>query len=289
MNFTIEGDPDRRLRQSNNQQHCHGRQMKTWIERISTTPTFRALAVIAASCAALNAFAATPGSAQLGNSPAALYHSYCSVCHGDQGNGMSRARASLNPPPSDFTNPAVSAALTRERMIASVREGRPGTAMVGWKTQLSDTQIATIVDYVRGTFMAAAAPPAVVSPAPPLLLPQGAPLPSATTGGARVPAMLKGDKTRGAKLYDQNCVACHGKAGDGAGPRAYFISPKPRSFISAESRAAFTRTILVLSIAQGKRGTEMPSWDKVLSDQEITDVAEYVFQSFIATGNTERK
>jgi mono/diheme cytochrome c family protein len=264
--------------------------MKTWYERIAATHIVRNLAILAASCATLNAFAATPGSAQLGNSPSALYHSYCSVCHGDQGNGQSRARASLNPPPSDFTNPAVSAALTRERMIASVREGRPGTAMVGWKTQLSDPQIATIVDYVRGAFMAVAAPRAVVSPVPPVLLPQSAPPQGATTGGTSVPAMLRGDKARGAKLYDQNCVACHGKAGDGAGPRAYFISPKPRSFISAESRAAFTRPILVLAIAQGKRGTEMPSWDKVMSDQEIANVAEYVFQSFISTGSkTERK
>ena len=290
VNRVIKGDCDGRHRHPNIQQHCHGLQMNTWFVRISTTPALRALACIAASCAALNAFAATPGSAQLGNSPSALYHSYCSVCHGDQGNGQSRARASLNPPPSDFTNPANREAFTRERMIASVREGRPGTAMVGWKTQLSDTQIAAVVDHVRATFMVAGTQPPVTSPVPPVLLPQGAPSTTASTGGARVPAMLKGDKARGAKLYDQNCVACHGKAGDGAGPRAYFISPKPRSFISAESRAAFTRPILVLAIAQGKRGTEMPSWDKVMTDQEIANVAEYVFQSFIATGSkTERK
>ena len=264
--------------------------MNTWFKRNSKTRARTAFATIAAICMAFDAFAAHPGSAQLGNSPSALYQSYCSVCHGDQGNGQSRARASLNPPPSDFTNPAIREAFTRERMIASVREGRPGTAMVGWKSQLSDAQIATVVDYVRGTFMVAGAAQPVASPALPVLLPQGAAAPGANAVGARVPALLKGDKARGAKLYDQNCVACHGKAGDGAGPRAYFISPKPRSFISAESRGAFTRPILVLAIAQGKRGTEMPSWDKVMSDQEIANVAEYVFQSFISTGSkTERK
>jgi mono/diheme cytochrome c family protein len=35
--------------------------------------------------------------------PDALYHNYCSVCHGDRGDGNSRARNSLVPPPRDFT------------------------------------------------------------------------------------------------------------------------------------------------------------------------------------------
>lgn len=230
--------------------------------------------------------AATAGSTPQGSTPAALYQSYCSVCHGDQGNGQSRARASLNPPPVDFTQAGLRATLTRERMILGVREGRPGTAMVGWKTQLNDAQIASVVDYVRDKFMERAEPPTKVPAKPPTAAPSGAAAAVANARPAPVPALLKGDKTLGGTLYDNNCVACHGKAGDGNGPRAYFISPKPRSFVSAESRAVFTRPVLVNSIAQGKRGTEMPSWDKVLSAQEIANIAEYVFQQFISTDST---
>lgn len=55
------------------------------------------------------------------------------------------------------------------------------------------------------------------------------------------------------------------------------------SFVTVSLRAAFSGTSLVRAIVQGKRGTEMPSWDKVMSEQGIADVAEYVFQRFIST------
>lgn len=241
---------------------------------------------IALSCALPMLAAVAGGTSEAGKSaadPAKLYQSYCSVCHGDKGDGQSRARASLNPTPVDFTSPGTRAMLTRERMILGVREGRPGTAMVGWKTQLSDVQIAAIVDHVRNTFMNANANldagSAQIGAAKPFV----APAASQYKNTAPVPASLKGDWAAGQRLYEQNCVACHGRDGDGNGPRAYFISPRPRSFVSAESRAAFGRPLLILSIAQGKRGTEMPSWEKVLNAQDIANTAEYVYQRFITT------
>ena len=33
-------------------------------------------------------------------------------------------------------------------MIAAVKTGVPGTAMVGWKSQMTEEQIAKVVDYV---------------------------------------------------------------------------------------------------------------------------------------------
>ena len=53
----------------------------------------------------------------------ALYHQYCSVCHGDRGDGHSRARGSLTPPPRDFTTPRAAGELTRGRMIAAIMKG----------------------------------------------------------------------------------------------------------------------------------------------------------------------
>lgn len=229
-----------------------------------------------------HALAGGPQKSSAGQTPAAMYQSYCSVCHGDAGDGRSRARASLNPPPVDFTQPAARESLTRERMILGVREGRPGTAMVGWKTQLSDAQIAMIVDFVREKFMHAG--PGVTAAGAKAQAPikPSAPTVTAAGGAAAADTTLNGNVSSGQRLYQQNCIACHGAAGDGNGPRAYFIIPKPRSFLTAESRTAFTRPILRISIAQGKRGTEMPSWEKVLNAQEIADIAEYVFQQFIA-------
>jgi mono/diheme cytochrome c family protein len=47
------------------------------------------------------------------------------------------------------------------------------------------------------------------------------------------------------------------------------------------ARAQFNRPALYTAIAEGRLGTEMPAWDKVLTPQEIANVAEFVFQDFI--------
>ena len=96
-----------------------------------------------------------------------------------------------------------------------------------------------------------------------------------------LPGGLKGDAARGKRFYAENCVACHGVRGDGQGPRAYFIRPKPRNFVGAEARAMLNRPALYAAIAAGRAGTDMPAWDKVIGPQKIADVAEYVFREFV--------
>ena len=79
---------------------------------------------------------------------AALYHNYCSVCHGDKGDGKSRATGSLSTLPRDFTSAESKRELSRERIVAAITHGRPGTAMTSWRTQLSDADIASVADHV---------------------------------------------------------------------------------------------------------------------------------------------
>lgn len=313
--------------------------------------------------------------------PDVLYHNYCSVCHGDRGDGRSRARGSLNPPPRDFT---AATNLNRDTMITITTHGKPGTAMVGWKTQLTEKEIEAVVDYVRETFMVVALDPKlqrgkavyvqncavchgergqgsnypVGGSVPPrdfaspqarlelsrermvgsvtngrpgtgmapfsgrlsgadieavvdyvrtaLMVPQSETISGVRAHGGRstdvapqakqkppvvpadmslpLPNGLKGDAAKGGKFYDANCATCHGVKGDGKGPRAYFINPKPRNFRSAESQAILNRPVIYMSTAMGKLGTEMPAWSKVLTDQEIADVSEYVFRRFIRPG-----
>ena len=94
--------------------------------------------------------------------PALLYHNYCSVCHGDKGDGRSRASNSLSPPPYDFTSAKAKSEQSRERIIAFVTNGKPGTAMVSWKTQLNEREIAALADYVYAAFVQGK-PPAAAS------------------------------------------------------------------------------------------------------------------------------
>ena len=230
------------------------------------------------------ALAAQPGSATSKKAgPAELYHEYCSVCHGDRGDGKSRAQNSFVRPPRDFTAPDARS-IPRDYMLAVVRDGKPGTAMVGWKTQLSEAQIAAVVDHIREKMMGA--PTAPATPAAP-----GQPN-AARHADSVAPDMtlpfannkLKGDARKGADLYTKNCATCHGAKGDGQGPRAYFINPKPRNFLLPTSRSAFNRPTLFVAISHGRNGSEMPAWNKVMTEQEIAHVAEYVLQAFIRPG-----
>ena len=302
--------------------------------------------------------------------PAAIYHNYCSVCHGDRGDGRSRATASLSTPPRDFTLPEMAQSLTVDRMFEVIRNGRPGTAMIGWNRQLSDPQIRAVAEYVRNTFVVPAASPVVQrgrgvyqkncaachgdqgqggaaagggQPARDFRSPKAAaeltrermlaavmhgkpgtamagfdgrltredidsvveyvrttilmPVQPGISGtsahaGRRdsapgidmnlpFPHQLNGNATKGRAFYLSNCATCHGDSGDGKGPRAYFIRPKPRALIDPAARAQFNRPALYAAIAGGRPGTEMPAWDKVLTPQEIANVAEFVYQSFI--------
>ncbi|MGE0372469.1 MAG: cytochrome c [Gammaproteobacteria bacterium] len=214
-----------------------------------------------------------PGSGQQ------LYKRHCAACHGDRGNGATWAHNSLNPPPRDFTAPETRRDLTRERMILSVTHGRPGTAMMPFSGQMSAQEIAAVVDYVRTGFMAGAdEPSAAAAPEPAVAR---ATAPPAADMSAALPRGLRGDAGKGRRFYLGNCYVCHGEHGDGQGPRSSFIKPPPRNFLAPESRRALNRPALFEAISSGKRGTVMPAWSSVLSEQEIADVAEFVFTAFV--------
>jgi len=96
-----------------------------------------------------------------------------------------------------------------------------------------------------------------------------------------MPLGLKGDPEKGRIFFMSNCFTCHGVKGDGNGPRAYFITPPPRDFLLETSRQRLNRPVLFEAIANGRLGTNMPAWGKVLDSQQIADVAEFVFENFI--------
>lgn len=213
-----------------------------------------------------------------------IYVSNCAVCHGDDGNGAMWTKTSLNPPPREFTLSSPDE-LSRDRMINSVTHGRPGTAMMSFVHRLKPEEVETVVDYIRGNFLGkslqASAPQSI--PGHP---PVGASAPPAPVVAADMslpfPDNLVGDARKGGEFYLRNCATCHGEKGDGAGPRAAFNRPPPRNFLGEDARRSLNRPALLRAIAVGKAGTVMPAWSKVLSDQEIADVAEFVFQRFVA-------
>ncbi|MBI1902489.1 MAG: c-type cytochrome, partial [Planctomycetia bacterium] len=87
---------------------------------------------------------------------------------------------------------------------------------------------------------------------------------------------------RAAALYAERCEACHGATGDGAGPAAKHLDPKPRDyrrgefkFTSTEPGAKALRADLVRTVRQGVKGTSMPSFS-LLPDEDIEALVDHV-------------
>ena len=315
------------------------------------------LACVISYSSALAAEPAINSSAEL------IYKNNCSVCHGDRGDGRSRASNGLVPPPRNFTE---AGDLTREYMIHTVTNGKPGTAMTSWKTRFSQQEIASVVDYVRTKFMqetiqshfaparlayghyckschgelgqGVAADGLTIAPRsfsalkgnltrdrmisavangiPGTLMgsftdkmsmnqirllvdyireilmandTSGTSTPASGTSSAGAPVDMSlpmpkgliGDARLGEKFFMGNCATCHGTLGDGQGPRAYFMTSKPRNFLEDFSRTTLNRPAIFSAATYGRPGTEMPAWGQVLSEQEIANVAEFVFRAFI--------
>jgi cytochrome c oxidase cbb3-type subunit 3 len=81
-----------------------------------------------------------------------IYNYYCYQCHGYSGDAKTLASSYLDPKPRDFTATRPES-LTRESMLKTLREGRPGTAMVSFSSVLDEVEIEAVVDYVRDNLM----------------------------------------------------------------------------------------------------------------------------------------
>ncbi|HET7787588.1 MAG TPA: c-type cytochrome [Myxococcales bacterium] len=90
------------------------------------------------------------------------------------------------------------------------------------------------------------------------------------------------DAKAGRAVFQRECAACHGERGDGNGPGAAFVDPKPRNFTkklfklrtTASGEAPATADIL-RTIERGIPGSAMPSFS-FLSEQERRQVAAVV-------------
>ncbi|MDH5784233.1 MAG: c-type cytochrome [Chromatiales bacterium] len=214
-----------------------------------------------------------------------IYEQNCAVCHGDYGSG-GRWTTGMNIQPRDFTSER-GRSLSRETMLDAVRNGRPGTAMAPFRDQLSAEQMGDVVDYIRVAFMSL--PEEIEGLSGTYAHGKVAPADSSTSKEAEkpvnmnapMPRGLKGNLVAGRDFYMGNCFTCHGVKGDGQGPRAYFIRPKPANFFDEKYQQGFNREAIFNAIRDGKLGTEMPAWGKVLNEQQLADITEFVFRAYI--------
>jgi len=76
--------------------------------------------------------------------------------------------------------------------------------------------------------------------------------------------------TQGKKLYEQNCVTCHGSKGDGKGQLGAVLKPPPSDFTKPFNQWPFSKGDLKRvfdAITKGIPHTSMVKWDQ-LSEKE---------------------
>jgi len=98
----------------------------------------------------------------------------------------------------------------------------------------------------------------------------------------------------GARVYVQNCVACHGDRLDGQGHFAHAFNPVPADFSSGGTISQLQESYVFWRIAKGgpglpKEGTPwnsaMPVWEPLLTEDEIWAVVIYLYEQ---TGSSPR-
>lgn len=94
----------------------------------------------------------------------------------------------------------------------------------------------------------------------------------------RVPFLMPTDSVeaghlhkRGEKLFQKNCLGCHGETGDGEGPAAEGLMPRPANLTEAKMSLSHINSIIL----NGVPGTSMPAW-RDLPPKDVQALVVYV-------------
>lgn len=174
-----------------------------------------------------------------------LYAENCASCHGPGGRGDGPGAAALLPAPSDLS----AHEYTTARLADALWNGVAGTAMQAWRDRSPD-DLASMARVVQ-RFHAGQ--------------------------NAAVPEDLV---ALGERVYDANCVQCHGQDGRGNGSAAAELTIAPTNF--RIQRPTLSQSLR--AVREGVRGTRMASWTTRLTEPEIVAVAAYVRRFFEVEG-----
>ena len=141
------------------------------------------------------------------------------------------------------------ARVTVDRMYRSIRDGRPGTAMAGWKELLTETQIGDVIDYIHDL---------------------------ATSGRKPAIAPQQLSLEVGRRIYQRECAYCHGTDGRADTNTAKVLDPPPRNFTDPVEMARVDDGRMYMAIFRGRPGTAMGGRGEQLAAAEIIDVMRYI-------------
>ena len=193
-----------------------------------------------------------------------LYVSQCARCHGldGAGDGPGAGSPTFATRPRDFTAgnyhfvSTENQVATRGDLRRAIREGLANSGMPPF-AELSDRQVASLVDVLEEFWDERPDPGAVVEP--PARPDQSTELVST-----------------GRKIYDKNCSTCHGSSGRGDGPAASGMPIPPANLAAGEFKVSNSSADLYRRIVVGIPGTGMPAFAEQLSERETWALVAYL-------------
>lgn len=87
-----------------------------------------------------------------------------------------------------------------------------------------------------------------------------------------LPVLDIGAAQRGQKVYEVNCLSCHGRKGYGDGPESRKLKMKVKDISKLAKKVPRFKFFMMASRWQGT----MPGWQNTLSKQELADLESYL-------------
>ncbi|MGH7356757.1 MAG: c-type cytochrome [Candidatus Rokuibacteriota bacterium] len=223
---------------------------------------------LAAATAAAWLLAAAPGPGQRADGPLGerVYREHCAVCHGERGDGRGHAAHHFKTAPRDLTKGRFKIRSTTggqppsdDDLRRSIVRGLPGTGMLP-QDHLSEAELRAVIAYIKTFSLKFAETPA----------PRALPLPPTRPPGADT-------LERGRAVYVKGeCAECHGKTARGDGPSAKDLAIKPTDLTRRPFKVGPGVGDVVRTLLTGLDGTPMPSYQGVLEDDELWDLAYWI-------------
>ena len=178
-----------------------------------------------------------------------IFKTNCSVCHGTDGRGFGPLAGKLETKPSDLTNNTMLKGKSDRDLFRIIEGTAPhgdvSKDMPQWGSAIPQTQINSLVSYIR--YLHSSKHPSI------------------------------GNPLTGKKVYDENCIICHGSDGKGGGVLTRVYDMDPADHTSATRMNRISNDKLRLIISHGEVGASlMPGWKGILSNEEIDDVISYI-------------
>lgn len=243
-----------------------------------------------------------------GFNPEVAYKLYCSQCHGVNLQGNGPIAEWLYPIPKNLRKEGFLKNLTKEKAIESIVKGVPGTPMPPWgslgddkdfpnKTPvMTESEIKQLVDWIFSEVSETNTSEGYIPPkwnykkedvekdlnneGNSLLKDNSDPI--FEKEGDKGYFIKKEFYTQenleaGRRFFVENCAACHGKEGDGAGPRAEAMyEAKPRMLTNYDWIHSKDDIRLIQSIKYGVPGTSMTPWGDLTSSLQRLQLVMYI-------------